>query len=755
MKTDSCLPVARTGKVIAVSLLAVAAFTGRSYSQLSLGIDFQGRTPADVSSPAMAATETAGVPGFNFSNWNSVDNHVLGRTATSGPLSYSNGTASGVTISYSSNDEWNGPNAAYNGQLNDDHLYYGIIKQQNVGSSADFTLNNLSGDGTKYDLFVYYLTNNADNADGSAGGRKMDLSLNNGAQIKFVRESTFTYGGSYIEGISTDVNNRDSFASNYAKFSGLSAVDLDGNGSFELKLQAFNQAINDGIGIAGFALIQYAPVSAVKQWNIASGVWDTTTANWLDSNNLASTYLNGQPGDQVVFGNSGAAGARTVTIASPVTPASVTVNNNAGNNYTINGVIGDGGFNSPLTKNGAGELTLTSANTFGGSVLLKHGTVNVATIGDAATDGNLGKGSGITLGDAGGLNDAVLNYTGTSATLARDISVESTGGAINVPASQTLSFNHLTGSGAFTKGGAGNIAFTATSLNGLTGSLTVPAGTLSVAKLGSGSGSISLGSTAAAGLIYGGGSLKDGRSLVVGAGGATITVSNADALYQLAGATTATAGRLTVAGPGRLALDGAAAFAQMPIINAGATLALRNETGNTLPAGPIDVAGGTLELAPGAFTAGTAFNLIGGTLRLGHEGLQGNYYTGGYDQNGLLNALGGTYGGVTGHFANLGDPALTARTNTGGRTDLNFDNTNGGNAAPFADQGLNDTDNIRSSFSGKILITTAGLTGFSTRSDDGSAIFIDGQRVVNNNFFQGMTTRSGTIDLTAGLHDIF
>ncbi|HEV7948746.1 MAG TPA: hypothetical protein VGP24_03160, partial [Glaciihabitans sp.] len=51
-------------------------------------------------------------------------------------------------------------------------------------------------------------------------------------------------------------------------------------------------------------------------------------------------------------------------------------------------------------------------------------------------------------------------------------------------------------------------------------------------------------------------------------------------------------------------------------------------------------------------------------------------------------------------------------------------------------------------------ITAGGPTRFATSSDDGTAIFIDGIRVVNNNFFQGFTERQGTIDLTPGLHDI-
>jgi hypothetical protein len=51
-----------------------------------------------------------------------------------------------------------------------------------------------------------------------------------------------------------------------------------------------------------------------------------------------------------------------------------------------------------------------------------------------------------------------------------------------------------------------------------------------------------------------------------------------------------------------------------------------------------------------------------------------------------------------------------------------------------------------------INVSTAGTYTFSTASDDGSLLFIDGNLVVNNNFFQGDTRRTGSIDLTAGNH---
>jgi len=54
---------------------------------------------------------------------------------------------------------------------------------------------------------------------------------------------------------------------------------------------------------------------------------------------------------------------------------------------------------------------------------------------------------------------------------------------------------------------------------------------------------------------------------------------------------------------------------------------------------------------------------------------------------------------------------------------------------------------------GKIRITEPGTYTFGTYSDDGSMIYIDGATVVNNIGSHGVQLRTGTVVLTAGLHD--
>ena len=50
--------------------------------------------------------------------------------------------------------------------------------------------------------------------------------------------------------------------------------------------------------------------------------------------------------------------------------------------------------------------------------------------------------------------------------------------------------------------------------------------------------------------------------------------------------------------------------------------------------------------------------------------------------------------------------------------------------------------------------TAAHAVSFRTRSDDTSDIYVDGALAVNNNFYQGTTTRGVTINLAPGLHTI-
>jgi putative heme-binding domain-containing protein len=57
-------------------------------------------------------------------------------------------------------------------------------------------------------------------------------------------------------------------------------------------------------------------------------------------------------------------------------------------------------------------------------------------------------------------------------------------------------------------------------------------------------------------------------------------------------------------------------------------------------------------------------------------------------------------------------------------------------------------------FTGAILAPKAGKYTFSIASDDGSRIYLDGKLLINNDGLHGMVEKNGTINLTAGSHDL-
>ncbi len=127
-----------------------------------------------------------------------------------------------------------------------------------------------------------------------------------------------------------------------------------------------------------------APLSLV--WNNTSGAgdgatWDsaqtganggTYNQNWLDGSTAFFFFAN----NAVTFNDSNN-GHYNVTLNSTVRPASVLVNNSAGN-YVISGtgvIAGSGG----LTKMGSNTLTLSTANTYTGLTTVSGGTLIAAS----------------------------------------------------------------------------------------------------------------------------------------------------------------------------------------------------------------------------------------------------------------------------------------------------------------------------------------------------------------------------------------
>ncbi len=69
------------------------------------------------------------------------------------------------------------------------------------------------------------------------------------------------------------------------------------------------------------------------------------------------------------------------------------------------------------------------------------------------------------------------------------------------------------------------------------------------------------------------------------------------------------------------------------------------------------------------------------------------------------------------------------------------------------DQGRMPDQNFAVRFTGMLKITKPGIYSFRTRSDDGSALWVDGQRIVDNDGVHGTEVRTGRVKLRAGVHE--
>ncbi len=208
-------------------------------------------------------------------------------------------------------------------------------------------------------------------------------------------------------------------------------------------------------------------------------------------------------------------------------------------------------------------------------------------------------------------------------------------------------------------------------------------------------------------------------------------------------------GRLTIAGSGNTTLGGSLAGSSGLTATETGTLTLNGAstyTGPTLiSAGTVNAYTNTPLGASSDVTVATGATLNAvGTFMTG-AGLQGQYYNIAPSSSNFasLSALNSSLAGQT--------PALTALSST---TSLNnsfdFDSTGSAFPAPYNA----NANNFEAVFTGLFNAPTAGTYTFDTGSDDGSMIFIDGNVVVNNNAFQPVTVRSGTVTLAAGAHNI-
>ena len=355
---------------------------------------------------------------------------------------------------------------------------------------------------------------------------------------------------------------------------------LDATGNFDLSLNSISIAasagvftLGDGVGTPGSSgrivfrsdLNGVSPENAIYKNNFFTND-SSNSATWGTDLNFGAS--GGSPRN-LVFGGTG--------------------------NWTINSNLN--GVGVQITKNGAGTLALTGANS----------TLDIVVI----------NGGALQVNGAGQLHAGT--FTGIFANAGSFL--------YNSSSAQTLS-GIISGAGNFEKSGAGTLAFS-NAANSYTGTTTINAGTLSVGTLANGLANSSLGasSNAASNLVINGGTLQlsggstdrnftigDNNATLDGAGGATITGTAAFATPDLARTLTLTGtngagGTGTTNFNGLLADNGTGALS---LVKNG-TGNWRLESANTL-SGTVTLNTGGLHYGNGAAFGTATINVNGGGI---------------------------------------------------------------------------------------------------------------------------------------------
>jgi autotransporter-associated beta strand protein len=195
----------------------------------------------------------------------------------------------------------------------------------------------------------------------------------------------------------------------------------------------------------------------------------------------------------------------------------------------VSSIISDGGNNFAVTKTGAGLLTLSGANTYGGGTTLSAGTLRINNGGTSATNSALGTG---TFAINGG---TITNTSGSDVTMATNNAQTWGGDFIFAGGSGTKNLNLGTGPVTLTGSRSINVSGTTSTLT-VGGNIGDGGNGFSLTKSGPGVGTLIL---AGATNTYSGGTFLSSGTLVangkLGTGNISLTAGNVT--LTLAGAT--------------------------------------------------------------------------------------------------------------------------------------------------------------------------------------------------------------------------
>ena len=506
-----------------------------------------------------------------------------------------------------------------------------------------------------------------------------------------------------------------------------------------------------------------------------SGSWDATGGSALGANLYVDSV--GTVSNNVSLFNSTTCSVCTVTasaatFAKSINLGSSTAKLNVANASSIAGEVTGAGS---LYKDGAGTLTLSAVNSYGGATTVHAGVLLSGVAGALPDTSAITVDSGGTL-DMNGNNDVVGSIAGPGPILMGSAALSA--GADNT---STTYSGILSGTGTFTKTGTGTL--TLSGVNSYTGATTVSGGTLAVSAT-TGLGTNAAGTTVATGgtldlqnitgvdeaLTLSGGTLKTstGTTTVVTnvVLGANSTVDVSGTGLTLANPISGAGFGITKTGAGALTLSGANTYTGITTVNAG-----------SLVSGAADVIADASAVTVGT---GATWNLNNNTETIGSLAGAGTVALGSANLTAGGNNTATTFsGGITGTgaFTKTGTGALTlsgANTYTGATTisggtlthgvaDALSDSTTV-SVASGATWNLNNFNDTVASFSGSGAITlgsgtlifgadnssntyagTMSGTGSLTQTGTGTLT------VTGNNTFSGVTTiGSGASVLVTG-----